>query len=107
MKGKRGNATQQQNLTRVDTRARSLVVRVDSSAQEHTCVLFVILTGGRERQRGSETPGDSGVTDLRSRPRDSGCHMPSDCSDNGRDDSEINFLNVSSSSPTPDQISAV
>ncbi|CAL8398527.1 unnamed protein product [Boreogadus saida] len=60
---------------------------------------------GRERHQGAETPSERSMTDVESRPRDSGCHMPSDCSDNGRDDSEINFLNISS--PTLDQISAV
>ncbi|XP_059913222.1 SAM domain-containing protein SAMSN-1b isoform X2 [Gadus macrocephalus] len=60
---------------------------------------------GRERHQGSETPSERSMVDVESRPRDSGCHMPSDCSDNGRDDSEINFLNISS--PTLDQISAV
>ncbi|CAL8364276.1 unnamed protein product [Lota lota] len=75
---------------------RRLLATVES-LQEPQCA--------REWHQGSETPTESSMVDLRTRPRDSGCHMPSDCSDNGKDDSEIHFQNISPS--TLDQISAV
>ncbi|KAJ3589487.1 hypothetical protein NHX12_010332, partial [Muraenolepis orangiensis] len=62
--------------------------------------------GGGGWDQGSETPTANGVVDPRTRARDSGCHMlPSNGSDNGRDDAEIRFPFISP--PTLDQISAV
>ncbi|CAL8266927.1 unnamed protein product [Merluccius merluccius] len=84
---------------------------MDEIGPEDRCRLLAAVEALREPQCGSEwgrsnmTPTGSGAVDPRTRPRDSGCHVPSDGSDNGRDDSEINFPFISPA--TLDQISAV
>ncbi|KAK0151501.1 SAM and SH3 domain-containing protein 3 [Merluccius polli] len=84
---------------------------MDEIGPEDRRRLLAAVEALREPQCGSEwgqrneTPTGSGAVDPRTRPRDSGCHVPSDGSDNGRDDSEINFPFISPA--TLDQISAV